>query len=339
MVRQLLEAGHQVRALVRNLAKASEQFDTLTNANRLTLIEGDMGAVEAFASALDGVDGVIHTAAYFRDSYKGGEHFERMVKINVDATVALLQAGVDRGVHRFVHISSIATILPTAGVAGTEADRRPLEGEPDDYFRSKIMSDAAVESFLDAHPEVRLGYILPAFMVGPGDLGPTSSGQMVIDFATGSLAGVMDAGLSVVDARDVAAATIQLLANVDTLHRERFIVAGRFMTMAEMYAELATVTGRPAPTLRFPDFALKLFALGSEAFARVTGRPVLLSWSGVRNLLLERRRAVFDSSKATRTLGAQFRATQETFEDTYRDYLRRGQVPAPTGTNLHALST
>ena len=53
---------------------------------------------------------------------------------------------------------------------------------PDDYYRSKIMQDQEVKSFLDSHPDFFACNIAPGWMHGPGDLGPTSAGQTVIDF-------------------------------------------------------------------------------------------------------------------------------------------------------------
>lgn len=68
LVRELIADGWSVRALVRSPEKATLQFAGLD----LEIITGDMLDVRGFADALKGVDVVFHTAAYFRDSYKGG---------------------------------------------------------------------------------------------------------------------------------------------------------------------------------------------------------------------------------------------------------------------------
>lgn len=57
------------------------------------------------------------------------------------------------------------------------------ERDADDYYRSKILSDRVVLSFLDAHPDFWAAMILPGWMHGPGDIGATSAGQTVIDVA------------------------------------------------------------------------------------------------------------------------------------------------------------
>ena len=70
LVRELLEGGWEVRALVRSKQKASKLFGNLA----LEVVEGDMENVAGFAHALEGVDAVFHTAAYFREYYSAGDH-------------------------------------------------------------------------------------------------------------------------------------------------------------------------------------------------------------------------------------------------------------------------
>lgn len=333
VVRQLLRQGRLVRALVRDRTKAETQFEDLADSLRggVNFVEGDVTAVAGFGRALEGVSGLVHTAAYFRESFQGGKHYEAMVRVNVEGTAQLFEHAAQAGVKRFVQISSVGTLKPRKGIPGTTADVRPLQGEPDEYFRSKLLSDAAVERFIAEHPEAQVGFLLPGFMVGPGDLGPTSAGQMVLDFARGRLPGALQARLSFVDARDVAAAAVGLLRTLDDHQGKRFIAAGRCRTLREAYAELQEVTGTRPPKLAIPDWAAYGLAAGMEGYARLTGRPVLLSWAGIRALLRERERSVFDSSPAQQELGVRFRPLRETFADTYADYVRRGWLRAEPG--------
>ena len=69
--------------------KARQQFADLP---QVQVVKGDMGEVGAFAAALAGCDVVFHAAAHFRDSYKGGRHWDELRRINVDGTAALIAA-------------------------------------------------------------------------------------------------------------------------------------------------------------------------------------------------------------------------------------------------------
>jgi dihydroflavonol-4-reductase len=99
LVRLLVGRGHRVRALARSRRKAAEQFAGLD----VEVIEGDMTDVPAFRDALRGIDVLFHTAAYFRDSYKGGRHWDELFRVNVRGTEALLAAAFEAGVRRLVH--------------------------------------------------------------------------------------------------------------------------------------------------------------------------------------------------------------------------------------------
>ncbi|WP_095977350.1 NAD-dependent epimerase/dehydratase family protein [Melittangium boletus] len=116
---------------------------------------------------------LFHTAAYFRDSYKGGSHAAGLMRINVEGTRALLEAAYQQGVRRVVHTSSIAVLAPRPGHPLTdETMRRDAEHELDAYYRSKVLADREVDAALERHPDLHASLVLPGFMNGPGDSGP-----------------------------------------------------------------------------------------------------------------------------------------------------------------------
>ena len=87
-------------------------------------------------------------------------------------------------------------------------------------------------------------------MWGPGDIGPTSAGQLVNDVARGKLPGLVPGSFSVVDARDVALA--QIAAAERGRRGERYLAAGRHMEMGELIPLLGQVAGIPVPTRKLP---------------------------------------------------------------------------------------
>lgn len=331
LARALVARGARVRALVRSRAKASRQLAGLD----LELVEGDLTDVAGFAPALAGCDLVMHTAAYFRDSYKGGSHWHELKRINVDGTAALLAAAHAAGVRRFVHTSSVAVVRgETPGAPIDETMARRAADEPDDYYRSKILADEVVDRFLAAHPDFFATFVLPGFMNGPGDAGPTTAGQFLLDFMGRKLPGVLDASFAYVDARDVADAMIAAAAR--GRRGARYLVAGRPAHVGDVMTLLESLTGVRAPRRRIPLPLLGLVALANEAWSRLTGRPVLLSWTGYRSLLRERLFATFDSSRAERELGVRFRPLADTLRDALAWYGAAGLLPAAPGRALAA---
>ncbi|EIZ79446.1 NAD-dependent epimerase/dehydratase [Novosphingobium sp. Rr 2-17] len=320
LVRELIADGWRVRALARSPEKAAKQFAGLD----LEIVTGDMLDIPGFANALLGVDVVFHTAAYFRDSYKGGRHWDALYAANVEGTRALLDHAWSAGVRRVVHTSSIAVLR---GIPGQIIDETMLrdERDADDYYRSKILADRAVLSFLDSHPDFWAVMVLPGWMHGPGDIGPTSAGQTVLDVAFERLPGVPPGSFSVVDARDVAKAMI--LANKRGRRGERYLAAGRHMTMGDLLPLIAQAVGVGAPTRRIPLFLLYLIGAGNELYARITGRPVLLSWAMARTVATENDRSRYDPARSKRELGLEFRPVTETLRDEVDWFRRHGVLP------------
>lgn len=228
LVRELLNCGFIVKALVRCPERARAQLGGL---EKVECVTGDMENVPAFADKLQGCDIVFHTAAFFRDSYKGGTHWNDLKRTNIDGTAALLEHAYRQGVRHFIHTSSIAVLRGAPGSAINETHSRDVT-EADDYYRSKILADEVVRNFLDSHPDMHATFVLPGWMWGPNDAGPTSSGQFVIDTVLGKLPGIVPGSFSVVDARDVALA--QIAAAERGRRGERYLAAGRPMTMREL---------------------------------------------------------------------------------------------------------
>jgi nucleoside-diphosphate-sugar epimerase len=316
LVRRLTARGIRVRALARSREKAAAQFAGLP----VEIVTGDMSNVGAFAGQLTGVDVLFHTAAYFRDSYKGGSHWDRLYATNVRGTADLLVHAFHAGVRRIVHTSSTAVLNAPPGVRIDETMRR-READADDYQRSKILSDREIDSFLDSHRDLWACMVLPGFMFGPADIGPTSSGQLVLDFLGRKLPGIPPGSFPVVDARDVSDAMIA--AALRGRRGARYIAAGRHMTMPELVAELARVSGVKAPARRLPMALLFAVAAVNELRARVTGQPVLIGLAAAR-LIARERNTEFSHELSERELGVAFRPVDETLRDVIAWYREHG---------------
>lgn len=318
LVRELVQRGWQVRALARSHDKAKRQLGDLAG---VEIVVGDMEDVSGWATEMAGSDVLFHTAAHFRDSYMGGNHDAALHRVNVEGTRALLDAAYRQGLRRMVQTSSIAVLDGPRGAVIDETMTRHLP-ERDPYYRSKLLSDGEVFSFLDQHPDFFATFVLPGWMHGPGDLGPTQAGQTVLDFVKGRLPGVVPATFSFVDARDVALA--QIAAAEHGRRGERYLVAGRHLTMADLLAKLESVSGVKAPTRRIPAPLLYLIACLAEMRARLTGKAALLSLATVRLMLQERDRSRFDSAKSETELGITFRPVEETLAEEIAWFRRHG---------------
>jgi nucleoside-diphosphate-sugar epimerase len=96
-VPRLLAKGHDVSILVRDAAKAS----TLAELGARVVI-GDLFNEDTLPPAVQGIDAVIHLAAFFRTFTDN----ERIIKTNHEGTVALANAAMAAGVKRFIFVST-----------------------------------------------------------------------------------------------------------------------------------------------------------------------------------------------------------------------------------------
>lgn len=315
LVRALRGRGHEVRALVRSPDKAATQLP-----DDVELVRGDLGDVAAFADALDGCDLVFHTAAYFREYFGPGEHDADLRRLNVDATVALLEAADRRGVRTFVHTSSSGVVgrAPDGGL-GDETTAPPPIASSNRYFASKVEAERAVDAFTARH-DLHVVVVRPGWMFGPGDAAPTSAGQVVLDVVRGRLPGTPRTSSTTVDARDVAAA---MVAAADKgAQGERYNLAGPVLTMGEVARAVAAAAGVRAPR-ELPDAVVNIVAVAAESLARISGRPAMVTRKAIATL---REGAAASSAKAERELGFAPRPFAQTARDTVAWYRAAGML-------------
>jgi dihydroflavonol-4-reductase len=309
LIRALVDRGVQVRALARSKEKAQAQLGGLVG---VEVVVGDMAAVDAFKPALSGSDVLFHTAAYFREAYGGGNHTRALHDTNITGTRALIDAAYAVGVRRMVHVSSIAVLDGQRGATLDETNLRDRKNA-DPYYLSKIDTDEVLFAALRQHSDFSACMVLPGWMHGPGDAGPTSAGQFTLDYMNRKLPGATPGTFSVVDARDVANAAV--VAAEKGRRGERYLAAGRHMGMRELMGVYERVTGVKAPTRSIPGAALMAIAGLAELGGKISGKPVLISRSTVKLMLREAERTRFNHAKSELELGLTFRPVEDTIRD------------------------
>src|SRR5262249_31051916 len=138
----------------------------------------------------------------------------------------------------------------------------------------------------------------PSAPVGPLDVKPTPTGQMIVDFLLGRMVASLDTGLKLVHVRDVARG--HGLAAERGRAGGRYIPGDQKLSLLDIFRRLARITGIRAPRFRVPYAAAWLVALGMEGAARVTGRAPRVPLTAVR---MARKRMHFSAAKAIRELG------------------------------------
>jgi len=312
VARVLLREGWEVRALAR---KGSDRRNLQPIA--VEIVAGDLADVGSLAHALGGCNALFHVAADYR---LGAFDPQQLYKTNVEGTRNILDAAREAGVQRVVYTSSVATIgIPTDGTPGTEDTPSTLSDMIGHYKRSKFLAEEVAREAARAGAEVVI--VNPSTPVGPGDVKPTPTGQMVLDAAAGRMPAYVDTGLNIAHVDDVAMG--HLLAYQRGRAGERYILGGQDMTLREILVEIARLVGRKPPRIRLPSGVVMPIAYVAEAVARVTGRPTRVTVEGVR---MARKRMFFSSAKAVRELGYQWRPPTQAFADAITWFGEQGRL-------------
>src|SRR4030095_6700583 len=130
-------------------------------------------------------------------------HRQEIYDCNVTGTEQVLKAARVHEVERVVYTSSVATLgLPQGGAPGNEETPVSLSDMIGHYKRSKFLAEqVALRYAAEGLPVV---IVNPSTPVGVGDLKPTPTGKLIVDFVNGRMPGYVDTGLNLVDIEDVA---------------------------------------------------------------------------------------------------------------------------------------
>ncbi len=154
LVRYLLERGHEVVSL------DLEPFD-YPERDRITVVDGDIRDRAAVDRALEGCDMVVHCAAAL-PLYKPADIFST----DIDGTRTVLQAALDAGVARAVHVSSTAVYGIPDHHPLLETDRLHGVGP---YGEAKVKAEEVCDEFRAQGMTVPI--IRPKSFIGPERLG------------------------------------------------------------------------------------------------------------------------------------------------------------------------
>ena len=281
---------------VRVLARAESPRRNLEGLTA-DIVLGDMRSADDMTRALQGVRWLFHVAADYR---LWARDPEEIVRNNRQGTQAVMDAALAAGVERVVYTSSVAT-LSLKQVPADETSPLTEAGAIGAYKRSKVVAERLVEALI-AEQRLPAGIVNPSTPIGPRDVRPTPTGRIIVEAASGRMPAFVDTGLNLVHVDDVAEG--HWLALQTGRIGERYILGGQDVSLREMLAEIARLSGRKPPTVNLPRGPLYPLAYAAEAVAQLTGKEPFLTADALK---MSRHRMFFSSAKAERELGYQAR--------------------------------
>lgn len=298
LVRQLVRAGHQVRALVRQ----PERSGALRELG-VTSFAGDVTERDSMREAMRGVDGVFHVAAWYKIGARDRHLAQRT---NVDGTRNVVDLARELGVPKTVYTSTLAVFGDTRGKLVDESYRH------DGPFLSEYDRTKWEAHYLVAEPVMREGgslvIVQPGVVYGPGDAGPMR--PLWLRYLRGRLP-VVPGGTAYCWGHVEDTARGHVLAMERGTVGESYIIAGPAHTLMDAFAIGARITGFRAPRAAPPA----LFKIG----ARVLD---LLGQDGEPLRVIAGTTYLGDDAKARREIGFEARPLETGLRETLRYEMR-----------------
>jgi dihydroflavonol-4-reductase len=157
---------------------------------------------------------------------------------------------------------------------------------------------------------------------------------MILDFCLGKRREYLDAELNLIDVRDVADGMIRAMERGRP--GRRYLLGHENLSIREVFARLARLTGLPEPRWRVPYSLALAAAYASELIADVfTHRLPAATVTGVK---LTRRVMHFDAHRSLQELGSRPRPVMESLRDAVAWFGAQGWLRAPHGISRRVLS-
>jgi dihydroflavonol-4-reductase len=296
LVHELAARGHHVKALLRPGSDvrglAGVEFER---------VEGDLSDPDKLKRAMFDCEWCFHVAASY---HLWLPDYKPMYAANVEGTRNVIEAAGAAGCSRIVYTSTVGCIgLPKTfrGQTTEPTDETATVTESQLKNHYKISKWRAEKVALQlARKGLPVVIVNPSAPIGPRDVKPTPTGQVIVDFLNRKMPAYLDTGLNWVHVRDVAVGHI--LAAERGRIGERYILgnAEGNWTMKEAFAVLEEITGVRGPKIKIPYGVAWLAAAVDEMKSKITGKPPRAPLAGVRMAL---HMMFFNPAKAIRELG------------------------------------
>jgi nucleoside-diphosphate-sugar epimerase len=308
----LVDAGYDVVLLVRSAARIDENVKPL-GVEHVDHVVGDMTDRDSVATAMDGCDAVVHSAALVAmDSRRAAE----VLHANPLGAENVLGLAAERGLDPIVHVSSLSALYdPCAPVLHPGSALATPVGA---YSRSKVMSDRVARRLQQDGAPVVITY--PGGIIGPA--AGALVGESNVSLVTFAKAGTMvfrDGGWSAIDVRDLAAVHAAI---VDEAPGPRlYVCGGPNLSWRETAELLRRATGRRFPVLPVPGSMLRAVGRVLDAAPKVVPMQSSMTEESMRFVT---QWVPTDDSRVAEELGIEWRDPVETFADTLRSLYELG---------------
>ena len=307
VVRRLLQAGNQVRCLLRP-ASRTERIEDLP----IERVTGDVRDLASLKAGMQTCDATIHLAGLSSWNEIDSPALREVVE---GGTRNVLEAASLIAGHRVVVVSSATAVNGSEEPKVFDEDSEfTLNDSELKYAHAKRNAEDLCRTAF--HKGVQVVVVNPAEVYGPADTALITAGNL-IDFARSNPVLVCKGGTSIVHVDDVADGILAALNKGRA--GERYILGGDNLTIRQLADLCLELVGRRKKVVTVPNKVIR----GITKVATRLGLPLPYN----SHVIPYATRYWFvDASKARRELGVQFRNARETLMPTISWLKEAGHV-------------
>ncbi|MGB1581818.1 MAG: NAD-dependent epimerase/dehydratase family protein [Nevskiales bacterium] len=326
--RALLDAGHELRLLVRNPDAARAYFKRHGHEVN-DMVVADMADTEAVRRAMAGCDAVLHAAAAVSLDPRKTEH---TYQTNVGGMKSVIGSACELGIPNILYVSSISVLMQTGFDVIDETT--PLANTREAYSRSKRDSDEYVRELQRQGYPIQITY--PSAIVGPDDPRLSEANHAFAQFVSQIIPDT-STGFQCVDVRDLAQAHRYLLEHPvsSDVESARYVIGGHYYPWKALRERLSTVTGRRLFSVPTPGFVFRALGLMVDMVKKLIPFETPIS---VEAMGFVTQWVPASSQKYLNHSGLQFHSPEETLADTVRWLGEAGHIKAKYAGRLVAQS-
>lgn len=309
LIRFLLEKGYEVRAL----ARPKSCLDNLKGLD-IELVQGDLNDSN-LSEKIRGSQVLFHVAAHY-SLYQRDR--TQLYQSNVLGTRSVLKAARQAGIERTVYTSSVAAIgVGKPAQILNETHQSPVDQLVGHYKKSKYWAEQEAQKAAQQGQDIVI--VNPSTPIGPWDIKPTPTGEIILRFLRRQMPAYVETGLNLIDVRDVAWG--HLLALEKGKSGERYILGHQNTSLKALLDELASITGLNAPQRTIPLWLPLTVAWLEESVLAPLGKSPSLALDGVR---MSKSPMYYDGTKAVKELGLPQSPIKQALQDAVTWFVNHG---------------
>ena len=311
VLKQLLQQGHEVHALLRSsLDRDASAWQGMSD--RFTLFHGSLLDDAALQAAAEGCDAIVNCAGVTDMSLL---HYDDYLPVNRDLCRRLVELMERQQISRLVHTSTANTM--GYGTPSQPADERAPMQPPFSrsyYGLSKREGEKVLLQAAQQHPDWHIVMVNPGFMIGAHDTKP-SSGTLLLTGYRNPLMVAPRGGKSFVHVADAAVAIVNGLTH--GVHGSRYLLTGQNLSLKKFYQLQAQVCGYRQWLLPLPNAVLAVAGWCGDLL-RCCGLRTQLSTRNVRQLMVCE---YYDNTRAITDLHMPQTSIEDAISDFFSWYL------------------